>query len=85
MAEFGIEAFHWQGEQNDVELQLCLAYRMDSGLPSFLDATGAPLLHGPARGHAVAKCWYLWISRKLFNPVAGRSCVRPSKSGYFSW
>ena len=50
MAEFAIETFHWCSEANNVELQLCLAYRMDRWHPSFLDASGAPLLHGPQGG-----------------------------------
>ena len=83
MAEFGIEAFHWQGELNNVEIQLCLAYRMNSGHPSFLDATGAPLLHGPQGGMRWPGVGICGFRGNFFNPVAGGLCFDLPRVGTF--
>jgi hypothetical protein len=83
MAEFGIETFHWQRELNNVELQLCLAYRINSGPPSFLDATGAPLLHGLQGGMRWPSVGICGFRGNFFNAVAGGLCFDLPRVGTF--
>lgn len=82
-AEFAIDTFHWRGEVNNVELELCLAYRMHGDHPSFLDASGAPLLHGPHGGirwPSVAICGF---RGNFFNAVGVGLCFDLPRVGTF--
>jgi hypothetical protein len=57
----GIEVFHWRGVAGQTELSLGLAYRKTDARPSFLDASGTPLLwgtHGGIRWPVGAICGF---------------------------